>query len=112
MATSGLLLEERLSILRSEDRFRDWESLDDQRFCIFCDKTFTGRQVEIKRVGHGKWALHCPTQNCKSTPRHWVYPGNPLVSRKAYKDWSLALGTPEKTAVPRRGGATLRLRHA
>jgi len=114
MSSKHLLPEDRLSILRSEDQFRDWDSLEDQRFCILCDKIFTGRQVKIVRLRHGKCLLHCPTENCKSTPRHWVYPGNPLISRKAYEDWSMALGTNENPPVPHRNGngATLRLRHA
>ena len=30
-----LKLDDRLSILRAEDRFRNWESLDDKRVCMF-----------------------------------------------------------------------------
>ncbi len=99
MSKARILIEERLSILKRQDRFRDWDSLDDQRFCILCDRTFTGRQVDIIRAGRGRWMLHCPTETCKSTPRHWVYPGNPLISRKAYQDWSMALGIKENTAL-------------
>src|SRR5437762_1781224 len=92
--------EERLSILRSEDRFRQWGSLDDKRFCILCERTFNGRQIEISER-RGRFTLHCPTVGCNSTPRHWVRPGNPLVSDKVYQDWTLALGVLKKTATPR-----------
>jgi len=44
-----LQYDERLWILRTGDHFRSWESLDDQRFCILCEKTFTGRRIEITR---------------------------------------------------------------
>jgi hypothetical protein len=86
-----LPLDERLSVLRENDRFRNWSSLDDQRVCILCEKQFTGRQVEISRNRTGRYELHCPTQGCKGGPNHWVYPGNPLVSEAAYKDWQRAM---------------------
>jgi hypothetical protein len=92
-------LEERLSILRSEDQFRQWQSLDDKRFCILCERTFDGRQVDIRGSSGGRFRLHCPTEDCSSTPQHWVRPGNPLVSDKAYQDWSVALSVPKKTAA-------------
>lgn len=94
--------EERLSILRREDRLRQWQSLDDSRFCILCERTFSGRQVDIRGRSGGRCTLHCPTEDCSSTPQHWVRPGNPLVSDKVYQDWSLALGGPKKTAAVRR----------
>jgi hypothetical protein len=92
-------LEERLSILRSEDQFRQWQSLDDKRFCILCERTFDGRQVDIRGTSGGRFRLYCPTEDCSSTPQHWVRPGNPLVSDKVYQDWSVALSVPKKTAA-------------
>ena len=97
MLNKYIQLEDRLSILRSEDRFRQWHSLDDERFCVLCERTFNGRQIEI-RVRRGKISLHCPSEDCTSTPQHWVRPGNPLVSEKVFQDWSLALGLPTTTA--------------
>jgi hypothetical protein len=88
-----LPLEERLSALRGADQFRNWTSLDDKRVCILCDRSFTGRQVEITRSRSGRVDLHCPTDGCTADPSHWVYPGNPLVSETVYKDWSRALHT-------------------
>jgi hypothetical protein len=41
-------LDDRLSILRTGDRFRIWNSLDDQRVCNVCERKFKGRQVEIR----------------------------------------------------------------
>ena len=99
MINQHIRLEERLSILRSEDQFRQWHSLDDKRFCILCERTFDGRQVDIRRSSGGRFRLHCPTEDCSSTPQHWVRPGNPLVSAKVYQDWSVALSVPKKTTV-------------
>ena len=85
-----LALDERLSILQTADHFRSWNSLDDKRVCILCDRSFIGRQVEITRSRSGRVHLHCPTEGCNSEPNHWVYPGNPLVSETAFQDWARA----------------------
>lgn len=79
--------EDRLSILRAEDQFRNWNSLDDERFCIVCERKFNGRQVEIQCFSNGKYELHCPTDGCASGPHQWVYPGTPLVSDIVDPDW-------------------------
>jgi hypothetical protein len=79
--------EDRLSILRIEDRFRRWNSLDDERLCILCERKFNGRQVEIRCFTNGKNELHCPTEGCGSGPHQWVYPGTPLISDIVDPDW-------------------------
>ena len=87
-----LNLEDRLSILRTEDQFRRWQSLDDERLCVLCERKFTGQEVLISTVGE-ELELHCPTPNCKSGVHQWVYPGNPLLSEATYEDWWRALGS-------------------
>jgi hypothetical protein len=94
-----LPLDDRLHILRAADRFRHWNSLDDQRLCVLCDREFNGRQVEIIRARSGRFNLHCPTEGCSAGPGQWVYPGNPLVSETAYEDWQRALLGPETSAA-------------
>ena len=89
--SSHLNADERLSILRAADQIRGWSSVDDERCCVLCDRTFTGRQVEIGRRQNGRYDLHCPTPGCKSLPHQWVYPGNPLIrnrlSRLVVRAW-------------------------
>jgi hypothetical protein len=82
-----LKLDERLSILRAEDRFRRWSSLDDERLCIICKRKFNGRQVEVRRLRNRKYELHCPTEGCNSRPHLWIYPATPLVSHVAKSSW-------------------------
>jgi len=82
-----LKLDDRLSILRTEDRFRTWASLDDERLCIICKRKFNGRQVEIRRARNRKYQLHCPTEGCNSKPHLWIYPATPLVSHVVESDW-------------------------
>ena len=90
---SHLHLNERLVALRTCDSYRQWRSLDDERFCILCEKTFKGRQVRITRDRRGQFQVHCPGENCKGGPGEWVHPGNPLTSETAYQDWWRALGS-------------------
>lgn len=94
-----LPLDDRLMILRATDRFRNWNSLDDQRVCILCDKEFTGRQVVITGVRSRQYRLRCPTNGCNGRPHHWVYPGNPLTSEAAYQDWQRALIASQTSAA-------------
>ena len=55
MMTAHFKLDDRLSILRAGDRFRKWNSLDDQRVCSVCERKFKGRQVEIRRFRGGRY---------------------------------------------------------
>ena len=86
-----LPLDERLLMLRAADQLRTWNSLDDERVCVLCERKFSGRQVQIFRNRAGGFELRCPTDKCASRPTQWVYPGNPLVSEAAYQDWQRAL---------------------
>lgn len=79
--------DEKLTILRACDPFREWHSLDDKRHCILCDKTITGRQIEVNGRGARRYELRCPTEGCRSSPHEWMYVGNPLISEAAWKDW-------------------------
>jgi hypothetical protein len=83
-----LKLDDRLSVLRAEDRVRIWRSLDDERLCIICKRKFNGRQVEIHRLGGRKYELHCPTEGCNSRPHLWIYPATALVSHAAKPSYS------------------------
>lgn len=87
-----LKLDDRLSVLRAEDRFRNWSSLEDERRCVTCKRKFNGRQVEIRRVANRKYELHCPTEGCNSRPHLWIYPATPLVAHVIKSDWWRAAG--------------------
>jgi hypothetical protein len=84
--------EDRLSILRAEDQFTRWNSLDDERFCIVCGKKLNGRQIEIRRFANGSYELRCPTEGCNSGQHQWIYPGTLLVSDIVDSDWWRAVG--------------------
>jgi hypothetical protein len=94
-----LKLGDRLTVLRAEDRFRNWRSLDDERLCIICKRKFNGGQVEIRRFGNCKYKLRCPTEGCNSRPHLWIYPATPLVSHVIKSDlWPAAGKTRERRA--------------
>jgi hypothetical protein len=79
--------DERLWVLRAEDQCRCWNSLDDERYCIVCERKFSSRQIEIRSFANGKHGLRCPTEGCNSRPHQWVYPGTPVVSDIVDPDW-------------------------
>ncbi len=93
-------LDDRLSVLRAEDRFRKWSSLDDERRCVTCKRKFNGRQVEIRRVSNGKYELHCPTEGCNSRPHLWISSATPLVSHVVGSNWWCAVGKKHERRAP------------
>jgi hypothetical protein len=77
-----ILPEDKLAILQATDLRRKWHSLDDQRVCVLCDRTITGRQIEVRREPGGGFSLHCPTEGCPSMPGDWFYQGNACSTSK------------------------------
>src|ERR1043166_2880596 len=80
-------LDDRLTLLRGGDRFRRWNSLDDQRVCSVCERKFKGRQIEIRRFPGGRYKLCCPTLGCSSGPHQWLYAQASDVAEIAEPDW-------------------------
>ncbi|MBA3272290.1 MAG: hypothetical protein H0T11_00255 [Chthoniobacterales bacterium] len=83
-----LTSEDKLDALRKSQPSLAWESLDDQRVCILCDRTFTGRQVDTTVTPMGRVWLRCPTERCAGTPRVWIRAGYPLLSVEVWQDWT------------------------
>ena len=75
----------KLDVLRRLDQFREWHSLDDERFCLVCGKIINGSQIQIAggTRGNGPLRLSCPTQKCNSIPMDWVLPTDELVALAA-----------------------------
>ncbi len=67
---------DKLNVLRRLDQFRQWQSVDDKRFCLVCGKIITGRQIQVEggTRGSGQQRLVCPTDQCNSIPMDWVLP--------------------------------------
>jgi hypothetical protein len=94
--------QDKLDVLRRADQFRSWESLDDKRVCMLCERTFTGRQVEITGSGT-RTRLHCPTDGCTATQSEWTYIANPLLSDRAWQDWAAVLDVTSSKSARRAG---------
>jgi len=73
---------DKLDALRRLDQFREWRSLDDQRFCLVCGKIITGRKIQVAggTRGDGPQRLSCPTERCNSIPMDWVLPTNEILA--------------------------------
>ncbi len=67
--------EDKLEALRRLDLARHWHSLDDRRFCRRCQRTITGRQIEVvvRATPRGELGLRCSTDRCEATPVDWTY---------------------------------------
>ena len=77
--------EKKLRILRRLDEFRQWESLDEKRYCLFCSEIITGRQIRVIRntAGMQPIRLACPTAGCDSIPMEWVQPTEDVLVKMA-----------------------------
>jgi hypothetical protein len=74
--------EDKLDALRRLDRFREWRSLDERRYCLVCGKIITGRQVQMAggACGEGPLRLSCPTEQCNSIPMDWALPTDEVLA--------------------------------
>ena len=64
----------RLIVLRKLERLRKWELLNDRGFCQGCRKFISGRQIKVTSPSGEPLHLVCPTTDCSTTVRNWVYP--------------------------------------
>jgi len=79
--------ETKLKLLKEADPERPWNSLNDTRHCILCERIISGHAIRVSTRRRGGVVLRCPTRGCRSTPSEWVHPENPLVSEDAWRDW-------------------------
>jgi hypothetical protein len=73
---------DKLNVLRRLDQFREWRSLDDERYCLVCGKIITGRQIRVASSigGNGPPGLSCPTERCNSIPMDWALPTDEILA--------------------------------
>jgi hypothetical protein len=65
-----------LALLERKDGRRHWRSLDDERVCLLCHRLFTGHDIVVIEGHDGEREIHCPTTDCNSTPRDWLFHGS------------------------------------
>jgi hypothetical protein len=73
---------DRLQVLQRLDQFRNWSSLDEQRYCLVCGRIISGRDICIVggTRGTGPLRLICPTRGCHSIPMDWVLPTDEVLA--------------------------------
>ena len=83
LSTATLADDEKLETLRRLDQFRQWHSLDEERYCLVCGQLITGRQIRVAGGirGNGPLRLSCSTQGCNSIPMDWVLPTDEILAR-------------------------------
>ncbi|HZS16895.1 MAG TPA: hypothetical protein VFA51_03080 [Candidatus Udaeobacter sp.] len=77
--------DEKLRILRRLDEFRQWQSLDEKRYCLVCGEIITGRQIRVigNCDGTQRERVACPTAGCDSIPMEWVQPTEDVLVKMA-----------------------------
>jgi hypothetical protein len=85
VSTVKLSDQEKLEILRRLDQFREWDSLDEKRYCLVCGEIITGREINVIRATHanGPLRIACPTKNCNAMPMEWVQTTDDVLIRIA-----------------------------
>ena len=65
---------EKLHVLQQLDQYREWHSLEENRYCLVCGNLITGSQIHVVNEGSETSPLQlvCPTLWCPSIPMDWV----------------------------------------
>jgi hypothetical protein len=74
---------EKLATLQRLDQFREWQSLDEKRYCLVCGSLITGRDIQVIGGGRGTGPLRviCPSAGCHSIPMDWVLPTDEVLAK-------------------------------
>lgn len=63
----------KLNLLNDHDG--DWENLEQSKWCLHCNKSFTGLSARVWKDEQGKLWLECGTPGCGGSPIDWApYP--------------------------------------
>jgi len=73
--------QEKLAILQRLDQFRQWNSLNEKRYCLVCGEIITGREIQVIMDTRGNRSLRitCPTKYCDAMPIEWVWPTDDVL---------------------------------
>lgn len=77
----------KLNLLRAHSMGCDWPNLEQEHWCLHCNKKFTGHSVRVWQDEAGALWLECGTPECNGSPIDWApypwwEPKNPAT--KAY----------------------------
>ena len=101
--------DEKLKAVRRLDQFRQWQSLDEERYCLVCGHLISGRQIQLAggTRGNGPVRLSCPTEGCNSIPMDWVLATDEILAKvKKMADEERKASTLQTAAVTIGNGKT------
>ena len=73
---------DKLDTLRRLDQFREWQSLDEKRYCLVCGTLITGWEILViadNSDPRSRQAI-CPTEDCHSIPMDWIRPTEEILA--------------------------------
>ena len=73
---------DKLDTLRRLDQFREWQSLDERRYCLVCGNLITGWEILVIANSSDPRSLEavCPTEHCHSIPMDWILPTEEILA--------------------------------
>jgi hypothetical protein len=95
---------DKLAVLRRLDRYREWRSLDEKRYCLVCGKVVQGHDIQVIGGTRGTGALRliCVTPGCHSIPMDWVLPTDEVLAKMSMLENQKRFDQPPKsTKIPR-----------
>ena len=71
----ALPFNKKLNLLREHSMNCEWPDLDQEHWCLHCEKKFSGHSVRVWRDAEGGLWLECGTPECDGSPIDWApYP--------------------------------------
>jgi hypothetical protein len=65
----------KLNLLRAHSIGCEWPDLDQEQWCLHCQKKFNGHAARVWQDGQGRLWLECGTLGCDGSPIDWApYP--------------------------------------
>jgi hypothetical protein len=79
---------EKLEVLQRLDRYREWRSLEEKRYCLVCGKIIAGHDIQVigGTRGAGPQRLICSTRGCYSIPMDWVLPTDEVLAKMSMSE--------------------------
>jgi hypothetical protein len=71
----SLPLNKKVNLLREHSFGCDWPNLEQEHWCLHCNKKFNGHSVRVWQDSLGALWLECGTPDCDGSPIDWApYP--------------------------------------